>query len=186
VGKTSLMDRFVNKKFSAQYKATIGADFLTKEVEVDEKLVTLQIWDTAGQERFQSLGNSFYRGADCCILVFDVTIAKTFEDLENWRNEFLVQANVPDPDCFPFVVLGNKVDQADLRVITTKQAQNWSSQRHSIPYFETSAKEATNVEVAFHTAAKSAMIRIPEEPASIEREKVDLKKMEAEQSRGCC
>ena len=49
--------------------------------------------------------------------MFDVTIAKTFEDLENWRNEFLVQANVPDPDGFPFVVLGNKVDQADLRVV---------------------------------------------------------------------
>lgn len=80
-------------------------------------VLTCQIWDTAGQERFQSLGNSFYRGADCCILVFDVTIARTFEDLENWRNEFLLQANVPDPDNFPFVVLGNKVDQADLRVV---------------------------------------------------------------------
>lgn len=111
-----------------------------------------QIWDTAGQERFQSLGNSFYRGADCCILVFDVTITKTFEDLENWRNEFLVQANVPDPDNFPFVVLGNKVDQADLRMVrlpnaresplirlqvSTKQAQSWATQHHDVPYFET-------------------------------------------------
>jgi hypothetical protein len=57
----------VNNKFSNQYKATIGADFLTKEVMVDERLVTMQIWDTAGQERFQSLGVAFYRGADCCV-----------------------------------------------------------------------------------------------------------------------
>nr|CAB3460868.1 unnamed protein product [Digitaria exilis] len=60
---------YVNKKFSQQYKATIGADFLTKEVLIEDKLVTLQIWDTAGQERFQSLGVAFYRGADCCVLV---------------------------------------------------------------------------------------------------------------------
>jgi len=61
VGKTSLMNQYVNKKFSNQYKATIGADFLTKEVMVDDRLVTMQIWDTAGQERFQSLGVAFYR-----------------------------------------------------------------------------------------------------------------------------
>ena len=65
VGKTSLMNQYVNKKFSASYKATIGADFLTKEVLVDDRLVTMQLWDTAGQERFQSLGVAFYRGADC-------------------------------------------------------------------------------------------------------------------------
>ena len=51
----------------------------------------LQIWDTAGQERFQSLGVAFYRGADCCVLVYDVNNVKTFEDLDNWRDEFLIQ-----------------------------------------------------------------------------------------------
>ncbi|XP_021573009.1 ras-related protein Rab-7a isoform X2 [Carlito syrichta] len=81
VGKTSLMNQYVNKKFSNQYKATIGADFLTKEVMVDDRLVTMQIWDTAGQERFQSLGVAFYRGADCCVLVFDVTAPNTFPTL---------------------------------------------------------------------------------------------------------
>jgi len=82
VGKTSLMNQYVNKRFSHQYKATIGADFLTKEVMVDDRLVTMQLWDTAGQERFQSLGVAFYRGADCCVLVYDVNNAKSFEMLE--------------------------------------------------------------------------------------------------------
>ncbi|KAG1443254.1 hypothetical protein G6F56_010742 [Rhizopus delemar] len=81
VGKTSLMNQYVNKKFSNQYKATIGADFLTKEVMVDDRLVTMQIWDTAGQERFQSLGVAFYRGADCCVLAYDVNNSKSFEAL---------------------------------------------------------------------------------------------------------
>jgi len=69
-----------------------------------------QIWDTAGQERFQSLGVAFYRGADCCILVYDVSKAATFRALDSWRDEFLIQASPRDPDHFPFVVVGNKVD----------------------------------------------------------------------------
>ena len=121
------MNQYVNKKFSNQYKATIGADFLTKEVMVDDRLVTMQIWDTAGQvvhrsfstmisilnptfqERFQSLGVAFYRGADCCVLTYDVTAPNTFKSLDSWRDEFLIQASPRDPDNFPFVVLGNKV-----------------------------------------------------------------------------
>merc|ERR1712243_422930 len=80
--------------FSNQYKATIGADFLTKEVMVDDRLVTMQIWDTAGQERFQSLGVAFYRGADCCVLVFDVTSPNSFKALDSWRDEFLIQIQI--------------------------------------------------------------------------------------------
>ena len=112
VGKTSLMGQFVSHKFSNQYKATIGADFLTKEVPIDDRLVTMQvnviqsfivelksvyrnmfvfkIWDTAGQERFQSLGVAFYRGADCCVLVYDVTSSNSFKSLDSWRDEFLI------------------------------------------------------------------------------------------------
>lgn len=113
-----------------------------------------QIWDTAGQERFQSLGVAFYRGADCCVLVYDVNAQKTFENLDNWRDEFLIQvqptlsnlqlrgldanfrdmffvvsmivhhkvfdswllqASPANPDNFPFVVLGNKVDMDEGR-----------------------------------------------------------------------
>ena len=122
-----------NKKFSNQYKATIGADFLTKEVMVDDRLVTLQIWDTAGQERFQSLGVAFYRGAACCVLVFDVTIAKTFDNLESWRDEFLIQAAPRDPDKFPFVVIGNKIDVENQRVVSTKRLQTWCASKGDIP-----------------------------------------------------
>jgi len=157
VGKTSLMYQYVNKKFSNQYKATIGADFLTKEVMVDDKLVTLQIWDTAGQERFQSLGVAFYRGADACVLVFDVNVAKTFENLNSWREEFLIQAGPRDPENFPFIVLGNKIDLENSRVVSQKKAMAWCQAKNNIPYFETSAKEAINVEQAFQTVAKNAM-----------------------------
>lgn len=73
-------------------------------------MLLFQLWDTAGQERFQSLGVAFYRGADCCVLVYDVNSSKSFETLDSWRDEFLIQASPHDPENFPFVVLGNKID----------------------------------------------------------------------------
>ncbi|CAH0383627.1 unnamed protein product [Bemisia tabaci] len=162
VGKTALMNQYVNKKFSNQYKATIGADFLTKEVMVDNRIVTLQIWDTAGQERFQSLGVAFYRGADGCILVFDTTSMNSFASLDAWRDEFLIQSSPKNTENFPFVVLGNKIDLEN-RAVSTKRAQKWCQTKNNIPYFETSAKEAVNVEQAFETIAKSAIALEKEE-----------------------
>ena len=161
VGKTSLMNQYCNKRFSNQYKATIGADFLTKEVTIDDKLVTLQIWDTAGQERFQSLGVAFYRGADACILVYDITNEKSFEQLNSWRDEFLTQANPRDPDNFSFVVIGNKVDKETERRVPKTKATQWCKSKGSkpIPYFETSAKEAVKVEAAFLEAAQTALVQ---------------------------
>jgi len=185
VGKTSLMNQYVNKKFSNQYKATIGADFLTKEVMVDDRLVTMQIWDTAGQERFQSLGVAFYRGADCCVLVFDVTIAKTFDNLESWRDEFLIQAAPRDPDKFPFVVIGNKIDVENQRVVSTKRLQTWCSSKGDIPFFETSAKEAINVEQAFQTIARNALTQDKEEPIVFPATVTVAEQPEQKPSGGC-
>ncbi|ESQ34517.1 hypothetical protein EUTSA_v10008896mg [Eutrema salsugineum] len=151
VGKTSLMNQYVNNKFSQQYKATIGADFVTKELQIDDRLVTLQIWDTAGQERFQSLGIAFYRGADCCVLVYDVNHLKSFDSLDNWHEEFLKQASPRDPTAFPFILLGNKVDidGGNSRVVSEKKARAWCAEKGNILYFETSAKEDYNVDDSF-------------------------------------
>eukprot|EP00766_Chilomastix_caulleryi_P003974 gnl/Chilomastix_caulleri/5120.p1 GENE.gnl/Chilomastix_caulleri/5120~~gnl/Chilomastix_caulleri/5120.p1 ORF type:complete len:87 (-),score=8.95 gnl/Chilomastix_caulleri/5120:7-267(-) len=80
----------------------------------------MQIWDTAGQERFQSLGVAFYRGADACVLVYDVQNVKSFSSLEQWREEFLFQAAPRDPDNFPFVVVGNKTDVEEERKVSKK------------------------------------------------------------------
>jgi Ras-related protein Rab-7A len=158
VGKTSLMNMFVNKNFSAAYKATIGADFLTKEITVNDKQIQLQLWDTAGQERFQSLGVAFYRGADACCLVYDMTKPKTFENLSNWRDEFLLQANPRDPQNFPFVVLANMCDKANERRVSEQDAKMWcTADGRNIPYFETSAKEGINIDQAFQHVCELAL-----------------------------
>ncbi|GAT21327.1 alpha-galactosidase [Aspergillus luchuensis] len=122
------------------------------------KKVLLKIWDTAGQERFQSLGVAFYRGADCCVLVYDVNNSKSFEALDSWRDEFLIQASPRDPESFPFVVIGNKIDvEESKRMISSKRAMTFCQSKGNIPYFETSAKEAVNVEQAFEVIARSAL-----------------------------
>jgi Ras-related protein Rab-7A len=122
------MNRYSTGKFTGQYKATIGADFLSKENVVvtdaygQRHLATLQIWDTAGQERFQSLGVGFYRGADACLLVYDITDPHSLDNLDHWRKEFLEQVGggggmqgLGDSSAsFPFVVLGNKLDKVSL------------------------------------------------------------------------
>lgn len=186
VGKTALMNQYVHRKFSSQYKATIGADFLTKEIIIDDRQVTLQIWDTAGQERFQSLGVAFYRGADACVIVYDVTYQNSFKTLETWRDEFLIQASPRNQDQFPFLLIGNKVDlcrdgpegpgssggagssnsphnpnlgvgSSNTREVSEKRAQAWANSKGNMPYYECSAKDNTNVEKAFEKIARAAL-----------------------------
>ncbi|XP_069037223.1 ras-related protein rab7-like isoform X1 [Lepisosteus oculatus] len=186
VGKTSLMNQYVNKMFSSQYKATIGADFLTKEIIVDDHLVTLQIWDTAGQERFSSLVAGFYRGADSCILVFDVTQPESFKKLDSLRDEFLIEASPRDPENFPFIVLGNKIDLENRQVKATR-AQAWCQSKKNILYFETSAKEDINIHQAFQTIACNALKQEAKvEISSDISETITLRdRQEPTPSRGC-
>ncbi|KAL7533322.1 hypothetical protein ACHAXR_007909 [Thalassiosira sp. AJA248-18] len=173
VGKTSLMNRYHSNKFTGQYKATIGADFLSKHVSITDpqtgtiRNVTLQIWDTAGQERFQSLGVAFYRGADAVALVYDVGDGRSFDHLENWRNEFLRQVGLEENGAnFPFVLLGNKIDRPEgERQVPRQRAEQWCEKAGlggdmggPIPHFETSAKTAENVEAAFLELATLAVI----------------------------
>ncbi|EFA81673.1 Rab GTPase [Heterostelium album PN500] len=157
VGKTSILKRYVDQRF-VPLKPTIGVDFVNKDVMVNDKMVTLQLWDTSGQERFRSLEISYYRGADCCILVFDVTNEKTLHELKMWREDFIDKTGVQNPDQFPFVVLGNKVDEPENRKVTERAATNFIKEiGGNIFYFDTSAKDATNIEEAFATVSRISL-----------------------------
>mmetsp|Transcript_20491 Transcript_20491/g.32799 ORF Transcript_20491/g.32799 Transcript_20491/m.32799 type:complete len:217 (+) Transcript_20491:94-744(+) len=155
VGKTAILHQYVMEKFEGDYKATIGADFLSKDVQIDDKSVTLQMWDTAGQERFQSLGNSFYRGADACILVFDITDEASFKSIDSWRSKFVQQANIDNPRKFPFLLLGNKSDLDNQRAVSHNQGEMYARD-NMMEFAETSALRNTNIDRAIQNLADIA------------------------------
>lgn len=102
------------------------------------------MWDTAGQERYQSLGTTFYKGSECCFLVYDITSLVSFEALAKWRQEFLQKVGAAD---FPFVVLGNKCDKEG-RKVSRERARAWATEIGA-EFFETSARDTTGIEEAF-------------------------------------
>ena len=139
------------------YKPTIGADFSTHDVAVDGQTIGLQMWDTAGQERFLSIGHAFYKGSDCCVIVYDVTQPDTFNSIPNWRREFQDCTTTKDSENLPFVVVGNKVDRENDRKVPAEKARAWCKNNGDIPYFETSAKSGAAVKDAFLKAASLAL-----------------------------
>lgn len=187
VGKSSLMNRFVSNKFDTQSFHTIGVEFLNKEISIGSESYTMQIWDTAGQERFKSLRTPFYRGADCCLLTYAVDDVKSFENVSMWKKEFLYYADIDDESTFPFVVIGNKIDVGQ-RLVSYNTASEWCEKNGHVPYFETSAKDSTNVEVAF-TAAVKRLKDLEDKCAEVKPSHgntVDLNKKKESQSTGCC
>ena len=180
VGKTALIQRFVNGKYQVlPYKPTVGADFYSQKLEYEDKvsgeksLITLQIWDTAGQERYKSLASSFYRGADVCILVEDASRASQMSSIEQWHKDFLLHASPLDQDNFPFVFLLNK---ADLVKDISSAEREWKrkvcdrfhvSERQAIA---ASAKSGHSVEKAFFAAAKIGVKRAVEAASKIKQQ----------------
>lgn len=161
VGKTSIFHRYVKDEYNQAYKATIGADFFSKDLKVDDKEVILQIWDTAGQERYQSLGVTFFRGSDACILVYDITDRNSFEALTSWVDQFLQgvgqNSSSAKDSGYIFVVLGNKCDlSADQRQVQKEEAQEFCDE-HGFKFFETSAKTGEKVQDAFEFIARKGI-----------------------------
>ena len=131
------------------YKATVGADFLTKVIQKGNEIIHLQLWDTAGTERFHSIGASFYRNSVLCILVFDLTNPDTFNNIDIWRKTFLDQLQPQNPESFPFVLIGNKNDMKNDIKVDNATIENFCKEHNNIPYFSVSAQENINVEEAF-------------------------------------
>ena len=150
VGKSCLLLRFADDSFTESYISTIGVDFRFRTIEVDGKVVKLQIWDTAGQERFRTITSAYYRGANAIMLVYDVCENNTFVHVDEWLKEVNRYASENTEK----ILIGNKADLINNKVVSTEIAQAFADNL-DIPLIETSAKTATNVESAFMTIAKS-------------------------------
>ena len=157
VGKSTLLNRYVNDTFTPDLKSTIGADMLSKEIILNDKKIKLQIWDTAGQERYESLGQSFYRGSDVCVLVYDITSIDSFKRIEHWKNNFIkyTNDNNGNNNDFPFLILGNKSDLNDQRKVEYNIAKSYAD-NNNIKLYETSAKNGNNINSAINEIANDA------------------------------
>ena len=138
------------------YKATVGADFLTKEIQKGNEIIHLQLWDTAGTERFHSIGASFYRNTVVCVLVFDLTNLDSFNNVETWHKTFLDQLQPQNPESLPVVLIGNKNDMKDEIKVEKESIENYCKEHNNMPYFSASAQEGVNVEDAFIKVADLA------------------------------
>ncbi|XP_078443478.1 ras-related protein RABA4d-like [Wolffia australiana] len=147
VGKSQLLARFSRNEFSLDSKATIGVEFQTRTVVIDQKTIKAQIWDTAGQERYRAVTSAYYRGAVGAMLVYDMTKRQSFDHLRRWLEELRGHA---DKNII-IMVVGNKSDLTTLRTVPTEDAKEFA-EREGLFFMETSALDATNVDQAFMTA----------------------------------
>lgn len=160
VGKTSLIVRLTENRFSEDYKMTLGTSFAAQTVNIDDYVVTLQIWDLGGQPSFSHLRSFFYAGSKGGVVVFDLTDEKSFQNVPVWAKElFSVCGNVP------IVIIGNKNDLASGRVVSRADAER-VARSLGAPYIETSAKTGDKVNMAFQGISRR-LLGVEEKPAMV-------------------
>ncbi len=155
VGKTSIILRYTDNKFSSHHLLTIGIDFKTKLIDYLNKKIKLYLWDTAGQERFKNIAHQYFNGADGVFLVFDVTDKISFENVTGWIKQMLNYTSIEKTG---MILLGNKIDAESKRVIQKEEAEELASQ-YGIKYFETSALSNYNLDEGFSCMIEEIFIK---------------------------
>merc|ERR1712000_245963 len=150
VGKTSIITRFMYDTFDSTYQATIGIDFLSKTMYLDDRTVRLQLWDTAGQERFRSLIPSYIRDSSVAVVTYDVTNRKSFDQTRKWVDDVRGERG----NDVIIVLVGNKTDLNDKREVTTQQGEE-EAKKNNLMFIETSAKVGHNVKNLFRRIAQA-------------------------------
>jgi len=152
VGKTCVLRRFVENKFLKNHLATIGIDFKTKTLNINNQEIKLKIWDTAGQERFRNITTQYYKGADGIVLVYDVTDEASYDKIRDWMEQILSNTQ---QDEIGLVLLGNKCDMEPRSV--TEEMGNKMAEELKISYFETSALTGQGIKEAFEKLTRDIM-----------------------------
>ena len=150
VGKSCLTTQAVRNNFEEFYQATVGFEFLTFNLRINNNVVKLQIWDTCGQEVYKSLISNFYRNSSLALILYAINNKESFQHAENWLNDLKNQSN---PNVRVFLV-GNKSDLEDQRVISKEEGEKFKTEKKLDKFFETSAKTGENARNALLEAAK--------------------------------
>lgn len=145
-GKSSILNRFVSDKFDPNYQATIGLDFNSKNVKIDNQDVRLLIYDTAGQEKFRSLIPMYTRDAQIIILVYDITRKESFTHIPDWINGL---TNVKKEEVI-LVLVANKIDLEEKREVTKEEGEKFAADNNIVIFEEVSAKTGDNFSSLFY------------------------------------
>ncbi|EFE34100.1 uncharacterized protein ARB_07051 [Trichophyton benhamiae CBS 112371] len=164
VGKSNLLSRFTRNEFNLDSKSTIGVEFATRSIQVDSKTIKSQIWDTAGQERYRAITSAYYRGAVGALLVYDVSKHQTYENVTRWLKELRDHAD----SNIVIMLVGNKSDLRHLRAVPTEEAKQFAIPQltlmvlgeNNLSFIETSALDASNVELAFQNILTDLLAEI--------------------------
>jgi Ras-related protein Rab-6A len=148
VGKTSLITRFMYDSFDSTYQATIGIDFLSKTMYLEDRTVRLQLWDTAGQERFRSLIPSYIRDSTVAVVVYDITNANSFQQVSKWIEDVRAERGTD----VIIMLVGNKTDLQDKRQVSMEEGERRANDLN-VMFIETSAKAGYNVKQLFRRVA---------------------------------
>lgn len=155
VGKTSIIQRYVDQSFSTNYRATIGVDFALKVLNWDSDTVRLQLWDIAGQERFGNMTRVYYREAVGAFIVFDITRPTTFEAVKRWKEDLDSKLTLSNGKSIAIVLLANKCDlNRDELKNNGMKVDQFCKDNGFLGWFETSAKENTNIDRAANCLVK--------------------------------
>ncbi|XP_019376668.1 PREDICTED: ras-related protein Rab-41 isoform X5 [Gavialis gangeticus] len=169
VGKTSLITRFMYDSFDNTYQATIGIDFLSKTMYLEDRTVRLQLWDTAGQERFRSLIPSYIRDSTIAVVVYDITNLNSFQQTSKWIDDVRTERG---SDVI-IMLVGNKTDLADKRQVSVEEGER-KAQGLNVMYIETSAKAGYNMKQLFRRVA-AALPGMDSTPEKSKEDMIDIK-----------
>eukprot|EP01010_Urceolus_cornutus_P000906 NODE_1411_length_930_cov_270.926220_g1088_i0.p1 GENE.NODE_1411_length_930_cov_270.926220_g1088_i0~~NODE_1411_length_930_cov_270.926220_g1088_i0.p1 ORF type:complete len:245 (+),score=45.46 NODE_1411_length_930_cov_270.926220_g1088_i0:61-735(+) len=148
VGKTSIITRFMYDTFDKQYQATIGIDFLSKTMYLEDRTVRLQLWDTAGQERYRSLIPSYIRDSSVAIIVYDIANQQSFSNTNKWLEDVRLERG---SDVI-IMLVGNKTDLAEKRQVSVEEGES-KAKEYDVMFIETSAKVGFNIKALFRKIA---------------------------------
>ena len=161
VGKTSLIDQYIEHSFKADYKPTLGVNIVTKEVPIkqeDDATARLILWDLAAQSKYDLSRQMFFQGCSGAIFVYDITRPVTINNIQNkWYNDFLKYAGTNAAQNGAYLLLGNKSDLKDMRRVSEEEGKELSRELNAIEFIETSAKYGENVEKAFQSLVNFIM-----------------------------
>ena len=153
VGKTNILSKYLKNDFDPDSKATVGVEFGTKNIEIDNKRIKVQIWDTAGQERYKSITSTYYKGAKGAFIVYDITRKSTFDNIDKWIGDL---KNNGDENMIVYLV-GNKSDLNDMREVRKDEAMT-KSEKFNIAFSETSALYGDNIHKIFQDLMEKVYI----------------------------